>query len=270
LKKELPECRTFRSGEEHRHLDYLGATFGEMDSGANGRGREGESIVAIKYDEVVPWGRSFEEYCRMFDFSADDLNKKICGCGDGPASFNAICTSKGGTVVSVDPVYCLTKAQMVERIRATYETVLDQTRKNQDKFVWSRIKSLDDLGEVRMKAMNEFLADYEPGKESGRYREESLPKLSFPDNSFDIVLSAHFLFFYSDNLTYEFHRESIFELLRIAPEARIFPVVDLNAKKSGYLERIMRELHEFHFEIKKVDYEFQVGGNELMIVTRKK
>jgi hypothetical protein len=39
--------------------------------------------------EIVPWGRSFDEYRAMFALSEGDLGGRILGCGDGPASFNA-------------------------------------------------------------------------------------------------------------------------------------------------------------------------------------
>ena len=47
-------------------------------------------------EKVVPWGRSFAEYIRMFSLTEEDLEKRILGCGDGPASFNAELTKKGG------------------------------------------------------------------------------------------------------------------------------------------------------------------------------
>lgn len=53
-------------------------------------------------DQVVPWGRSFEEYSRMFLLDDRDLASRILGCGDGPASFNAVATRSGGTVTSCD------------------------------------------------------------------------------------------------------------------------------------------------------------------------
>ena len=56
-------------------------------------------------EEVVPWGRSFDEYHRMFGLSDDDLVRKILGCGDGPASFNAEATRRGAAVISCDPIY---------------------------------------------------------------------------------------------------------------------------------------------------------------------
>jgi hypothetical protein len=54
---------------------------------------------------VIPWGRSFEEYVALFNLSPTDLQSRILGCGDGPAAFNCQLTQRGGTIVSVDPVY---------------------------------------------------------------------------------------------------------------------------------------------------------------------
>ncbi len=226
--------------------------------------------MALKYEEVVPWGRNFDEYCRMFDLTQEDLKKRILGCGDGPSSFNSICNMKGGNVISIDPIYSLSKEQIAERIRITFDNVIAQTRKNQDKFRWNEIKSVDELGKIRMNAMNEFLQTYEQGKEKGRYVFGSLPKLDFFNESIDISLSSHFLFLYSDNLSYEFHYDSICEMLRVSSEARIFPLLDVNSQTSSYVKRIMRDLNQFNFEIRKVNYEFQINGNELMIISRKK
>jgi len=56
-------------------------------------------------DQVVPWGRSFDEYRRMFGLADADLGRRIVGCGDGPAAFNAEATARGARVVSCDPIY---------------------------------------------------------------------------------------------------------------------------------------------------------------------
>ena len=59
----------------------------------------------MKLDHVVPFGRSLDEYQRMFNLSGDDLAKNILGVGDGPASFNAEMLKRGHSVTSVDPLY---------------------------------------------------------------------------------------------------------------------------------------------------------------------
>ncbi len=61
--------------------------------------------MAFDYGEVVPWGRSYEEYLRMFALSESDLARPLLGCADGPASFNAGMTRLGHRVISVDPLY---------------------------------------------------------------------------------------------------------------------------------------------------------------------
>ena len=117
-----------------------------------------------------------------------------------------------------------------------------------------------------MEAMNLFLDSYDEGKKEGRYISASLPVLPFKDNEFDIALSSHFLFLYSDNLSYDFHVEAVREMLRVAGEARIFPLLDVNGKRSAYVDGIINEFKNRRLEVRKVDYEFQVGGNEVLII----
>lgn len=128
-----------------------------------------ESTQMFTLEEVVPWGRSFDEYRRMFALSDDDLTLRILGCGDGPASFNAEATRRGAAVISCDPIYRWEVADIRERIAATYDEILDQTRRNIDEFLWDSIQSVDELGEVRMAAMQDFLNDYGQGRAQGRY-----------------------------------------------------------------------------------------------------
>ena len=44
--------------------------------------------MAFELNDVVPWGRTLEEYREMFLLSDEDMLKSIAGFGDGPASFN--------------------------------------------------------------------------------------------------------------------------------------------------------------------------------------
>ncbi len=222
--------------------------------------------MTFNYKDIVPWGRNFDEYKRMFDLTDSELKRKILGCGDGPASFNYECNSNGGNVTSVDPIYHMVREEIQKRIDETYCDVLSQTAANRDKFIWDTIKSIDDLGRIRMKAMNIFLDSYEDGKLNKKYLPGALPILPFTDNEFDISLSSHFLFLYTDNLTYEFHFKAIKEMLRVSNEVRIFPLLDVNGKKSPFVQKTILDFPEKEIEIKKVNYEFQIGGNELLII----
>jgi hypothetical protein len=220
-------------------------------------------------DKIFPWGRSFDEYVRMFGLGPVELSGRILGCADGPASFNAELHARGGQIVSVDPLYALSVELIRQRIRDAYPEVLAATRANRDAFVWTHIRSIEELGDLRMAAMERFLADYPLGLREGRYRAESLPKLSLETGSFDLALCSHFLFTYSDILSEPVHVGSLREMCRIATEARVFPLVTRDGQRSPHLDGVRRQLVQsgYTVEIRRVGYEFQRGGNETLVVT---
>jgi len=217
-------------------------------------------------DRVVPWGRSFDEYCRMFALSEGDLRLKILGCGDGPASFNAEATRRGTRVISCDPLYRFSRADISDRISRTYDEVLEQTRRNRHEFVWDAIQSVEDLGRVRMSAMMTFLGDFDAGRADGRYVDAELPSLPFADGSFALALCSHFLFLYSEQLGEPFHHDSIRELCRVAAEVRVFPLVTLGGERSSFVEPVAEQLRAggFTVSIEDVPYEFRKGANQVL------
>jgi hypothetical protein len=95
-----------------------------------------------------------------------------------------------------------------------------------------------------MAAMNRFLEDYEKGKAEGRYVTVSLPNLAFDNRQFDRALCSHLLFLYSDQLSLDFHRESVEELLRAASEVRVFPLLYLERRLSSHAEPLTTYLAE--------------------------
>jgi hypothetical protein len=219
-------------------------------------------------DQIVPWGRSFDEYRRMFSLSDSDLRLNILGCGDGPAGFNAEATRRGDNVISCDPIYQFTTVEIRGRIAATYDQILNQARENTDDFVWTTITSVEELGRVRMEAMRTFLDDFDAGKAEGRYVDAGLPSLPFTDAAFDLALSSHFLFLYAEQLGEDFHRAAITELCRVAREVRIFPLLALGGKPSPCVKLVADQARAAGHDvvIERVPYEFQRGGNEMMRV----
>jgi len=225
--------------------------------------------VPINYQQVVPWGRSFEEYVRMFRLTNADLRRRILGCGDGPAAFNAGMNLRGWRATSVDPMYFWSRAQIEARIQETREVVLEQTGENRHLFRWTEIKDLEALGKLRMAAMQEFLGDYDDGLKDGRYVTGELPTLPFPDGTFDLVLCSHFLFLYSDHLDLNFHLRAIEEMLRVGSEVRLFPIHGMNAEVSCHLAGVMSHWGKLgSVELVSVDYEFQVGANQMLAIRK--
>lgn len=224
--------------------------------------------MGFTLDKVVPWGRSYDEYISMFSLTGQDLSLRILGCGDGPAAFNATLTKRGGSVVSVDPIYVFDTEQIRSRVTETYETVIAQMRKNQDDYVWEDIPSVEQLGKIRMSAMEDFLSDFSVGKQNGRYVAGELPSMPFGSKQFDIAVSSHFLFLYSAHLSVEFHIQALQEMLRVAHEVRIFPLLALDGTSSPYLKPVNEYFSAKRLNVNtmRVPYEFQRGGNEMLVI----
>lgn len=225
--------------------------------------------MAFKLNSVVPWGRNMDEYTAMFRLSPEDMSKKIAGFGDGPASFNYEAAQKGFSVTSFDPIYQFSKAELQQRIEEVRTTVMQQTRENADNYIWTNIKSPDELENMRMSAMRLFLEDYERGKAEKRYVYHSLPdRLPVDENTFDIGLSSHFLLMYT-GLGYDFHIRAMTEMLRVCREIRIFPILDLDAKETELAARVIEYFKKnYRAQIIKTEYEFQKGGDKLLTVKK--
>lgn len=221
----------------------------------------------MKLDSIVPWGRSFEEYRSIFSLSEDDLQKKLLGCGDGPACFNGELTQRGGNIVSVDPVYQFTGDQISSRIEQVYPQVMSQMEQNADSYIWESIEDVAALGRIRMDAMQQFLSDYESGLKAGRYVCASLPFLPLDDQQFELALCSHFLFLYSDHFDLEQHIQGMRELCRVAAEVRVYPLLSLDGQPSKHLQPVMEALTDdgVSCSLQPVKYQFQKGATEMLV-----
>jgi hypothetical protein len=222
--------------------------------------------VPFQLDKVIPWGRSFDEYRRMLALSERDLAGRILGCGDGPASFNAEATAAGHRVVSCDPLYAFSAARIERRVKDCYDDVIAQVRENLNDFVWGYFRDPEHLGHCRLAAMRRFVADFGDGKAAGRYVTASLPNLPFASGEFDLAIISHLLFLYSEQLDLDFHLAAIEELLRVAGEVRIFPLLSIGGKPSPHVEPVSSQFAAKGVtnEIIAVPYEFQRGGNKML------
>ncbi|MBI3876061.1 MAG: SAM-dependent methyltransferase, partial [Verrucomicrobia bacterium] len=89
---------------------------------------------------------------------------------------------------------------------------------------------------------------------------------------FDLTLVSYLLFVYEDKFDYEFHRRSLLEIVRVTRgEARLYPIVNFEAVRSSYLDRLRedRELRGFEFVDVKTDFEFLLNSNWFLRVRRR-
>jgi hypothetical protein len=226
--------------------------------------------MGLQLNTVIPWGRSLGEYIRMFDLTSDDLKPSILDCAGGPASFNSEMTPQGYQIISCDPIYQFSADEIAQRIQDTYTTVIDGVKASFQDYVWDHIPSPEALGEIRMVAMEQFLADFSIGKQQGRYLTAELPQLPFNSQQFDLALCSHFLFTYSDHFSEDFHLQAILELCRVAQQVRIFPLLKVSGEPSPFLQPIIQELENRGYltRIKTVNYQFQKNGNQMLKINK--
>lgn len=227
--------------------------------------------MAVQFDQIVPWGRLRREYELMFRLSADDLSGGVLDCGGGPASFTAEASASGYRVISIDPIYRFSGADIQARFDATADSMLAQMRKAPDDWVWGFHRNLDHLFANRRAALDAFLADYESGLRVHRYVVGELPTLPLDSGTFGIAVCSHLLFLYSDLLSVDFHIQSLRELCRVAREVRVFPLLTLRCTPSPHIDSVRSAMGSDGWvsEIVQVDYELQRGGNQMLRVFRK-
>ena len=226
--------------------------------------------MAVKLDSVVPFGRSFDEYTKMFNLTAVELQRAILSVADGPASFNTEGTQQGHNITSVDPLYRFNAAQIKHRFDAVVDNIITQVENTPDDWVWSYHHSPGELRQNRERAIQLFCQDFDQGKAEGRYVVGALPQLDYPDSVYPLGLCSHFLFLYSDQFDQIFHLKSIDEMLRVCEEVRIFPLLTLELEPSPYLDSVVENLtaRGYRCDIQVVAYVFQRNGNKMLKITR--
>lgn len=224
------------------------------------------TAMTFALDEVVPWGRGFDEYRTFFQLPEQGEGLQVLGCGDGPASFQAESREHGFAVVSSDPLYRFGPSAISRRIQNAAPVITEQMRANRADYVWRTFCDIDQLIATRLRAMHAFLEDFASRRKPAKYIAAALPELPFADHRFQIALCSHFLFLYSRTHDFDFHLRSILELLRVAPEVRIFPVLEVSGSTSPWLAPACAALAKrgVSSELVEVDYEVQRGGNRML------
>lgn len=224
---------------------------------------------------VAFFGRSLAEYVEFFDLDLAHLKgKAVLDVAGGPASFTAEACRVGVDAVAVDPLYGSRQETLETHVQLDYERMFKgiRMRKNRGRF---RMKSFSSIGAAerdRRSAARRFLEDYEAHFVHGRYYGAALPQLPFFDRTFNVVLCAHLLFIHAAQFDYSFHLAACRELIRVArDEVRIHPVCGADGKPYGELDRLRSDLEAVGVasEVRSVDYEFFVGANSMLVLTRK-
>ncbi|MGD9573015.1 MAG: hypothetical protein AB7V62_14095 [Thermoleophilia bacterium] len=218
--------------------------------------------------DIIVSSRPYDEYLAMFGLSeAEVLAGPVLDCPGGAGSFAAEVRDRGGSVVSADPAYATPAAELVASSRAGFAHGLDYLDRNQESYVWTWFADVADLRARRGAALDRFAADF--GGADDDYVVASLPSLPFPARSFRLALCGYLLFAYPDHLDDAGHLAGLRELLRVArEEVRVYPLIDTAYQRHPALDAIRRALEGdgAESEVRRVDYEFQRGATEVLVI----
>jgi len=220
-------------------------------------------------DRVVLLGRTLDEYRRYFALDLDALRgRRVLDVAAGVSSFCAEARASGLDVTAFDLIYEWPREEIAKRCAPDLDHVIRGVA-GLKTYKWEFYKNPENLRLLRERSYTTFLADYTEHRGT-RYVGGRLPRLPFADGEFDLSLVSYLLFAYEDQLDYEFHKQSLIELMRVTRgEARLYPIVTFEAQRCAHIDRLKADaaLRHLRFEEVRTDFEFLVGSNWFLRVT---
>ncbi|WP_276353270.1 SAM-dependent methyltransferase [Cohnella caldifontis] len=220
----------------------------------------------LDLSRIVFIGRTFEEYLSMFNLTKPELRgRSILDCPAGACSFTAWANRLGADVTASDIAYFHDVEELRKKGVQDLDHAMAKMESVQSSYVWDDFKSIEDLKNHRYQALTDCFNDMK--LHPARYVPATLPSLPFEDKQFDMTLSAHFLFMYSDRLGYDFHVKTIQEMIRVTRrEIRIFPLTNLAAERYDRLDDLLSFAHQQGLSTEEITagYEFQKGANRML------
>ncbi len=88
------------------------------------------------------------------------------------------------------------------------------------------------------------------------------------DGAFRLALCGYLLFAYPDHLDRAAHEAALRELLRVAGEVRVYPLIDTAYVRYPGIDDLRAALSAagVRSEIRTVDYAFQAGADEVLVL----
>lgn len=218
------------------------------------------------FDHVLFYGRDYDEILGLLLLEEKQLaGKKILDCPAGPDAFVAEAHRRGLDVVGCDPMFDRSGREIAEIARRDIHIAWERTKRLPDLDM-----DVDAFHKQKLVAAEKFEADFDAGKAAGRYIHAALPSLPFDDDSFDLVVSANFLFMYSSSgfggildteiFDFAFHTAAVRELLRVCRgEVRLHPITTIETKEHlhPYAAQMIGQLASEGVEMRFVDPPFQ-------------
>lgn len=217
---------------------------------------------------LVVTPRALADYRDMFVLTDDDLVAgPVLDCPGGASPFGAQVRARGGTVISVDPVYDTPTAELMAVVRKDIEHTCVWAASQGPALNWSYLGSAEAMRRAFEVGADLFAMDYEPN--SPHYVAAALPHLPFPDRHFRLALSSHLLFCYPEYLGYDEHLASVLELVRVtAGEVRVYPLIDPGEMTRLTALRTALASNGVYTEVRPAGCAWQPGGGHFLACVR--
>ena len=205
----------------------------------------------------------------MFDLGRMELTGSVLDCSAGASSFVAEVSERDVHAVAVDPAYALDRRRLAELGNEDLVRGAGIAEQYPDRFVWDWYGTKEHRTDLRRQALGRFLLDVVMHSE--RYVGGALPQLPFREDTFGLAVCSHLLFTWADQLGLDWHRAALFELARVAREVRVFPTIMQGPGEAvPFMDELLADLGDagLSTELREVSYEFQVGGNRMLVVQR--
>lgn len=220
--------------------------------------------------KFILWGHRLTDYQEMFNLSDEALKEKhIVEFGAGATSFNTEMAKLGHKVISIDPMYEHPLAEIKKMVLEVFDETVCKIKQHPEKY---NLKGADELAVLlskRKEGMQLFFDDFETGRKQGRYLS---PNEFYAQNQnayvFDLALITHHLFVNYEDKEIDKHVELILQMIRLAGEVNIFPLIDKYGKNSVLLGPVMLALQQQNLglEVCQVGSQLQKSGNAMLRV----
>lgn len=204
--------------------------------------------MSFSLDHVIFFGRTWDECLGMYALQESDLaGKRTLDCPGGPDALVAEGLQRGLDLYAIDPQYVDEPDVLEARGRQEITDAMKAWQDDPD-HEWPQDEA-DEFERLKLQALASFLDSYKDNRD--RFLAGALPNLPFEDNAFDLILSGHFLFLYAsvehgglmstEELNLDFHIRAVREMVRVAPEVRLFPTYATSgpSRRQEYVHPVM-------------------------------
>jgi hypothetical protein len=180
--------------------------------------------VPAESPNIAVTARGLSDYSQMFALAGDALTRRsFLNCASGASSFGAEVRSRGGHVLSADPLYGAGVDAVRQRALHNLTNCELWLGTHTDLIDWGHLGSPAAYRQAGLRSLALFAEDFVA--QPDHYLAAALPGIPLSDGAVDTVVCANFLFAYADVIDAEFHVAAIIEMARVArSEVLIHPV----------------------------------------------